>query len=211
MAHQQDESLTRARTRSMTENQALVAPAPDRLVAAVVRPALASRRRGGRDRRHSARRAEEPRLCRHRRSAARERAVRGGGRCDHLRALLHVAADLDGAELVTRRGSRRRGAGDQARRSGRGTARRGDHPGHGRPVPAAGAVSDGVDRAVPVEGGDHRVPRRCRDRRDDRRASEADRNVVERRQRVAGARDLDPGPWRDRTGRRSSWGSCRSA
>ena len=48
---------------------------------------------------------------------------------DHLRAVLHVAADLDRAELLAggRRG--RRGARDRRRRASGGAARRGDHAG----------------------------------------------------------------------------------
>jgi MFS superfamily sulfate permease-like transporter len=67
-----------------------------------------------------------------------------------------LAAVAGGAVLVTKLGGQEGGG-----------ARRGDHPSHGRPVPAACTVSDGVDRAVPVEGGDHRVSCRRRDRRDD--------------------------------------------
>ena len=91
-------------------------PAPDPDVAAPVRPRLAARRRGRGDRGHGADRAEEPRLRRHRRRAAAERAVRRGGRRDHLRAVLHLAADLDRAELVAGGGRRRRGARDRPRR-----------------------------------------------------------------------------------------------
>ena len=84
-----------------------------------LRAALAARRRRGGDRGHGAGRAEEPRLRGHRRGAAAERPVRGGRRGDHLRALLHVPAHLDGAELVAggRRG--RRGGRDRPRRTSR--------------------------------------------------------------------------------------------
>ena len=41
--------------------------------------------------------------------------------------------------------------------------------------------------------------------------SEADGDVVERRQRLAGARDLDPGPRRDPLDDAASWASSRSA
>ena len=82
-------------------------------VAAPVRAAVAARRRGGGRRGHRAGRAEEPRLRGHRRRAAPERALRRGRGRDHLRALLHVAAHLDRAELVARRGRGRRGARDR--------------------------------------------------------------------------------------------------
>ena len=62
----------------------------------------------------------------------RERALRGGGGRDHLRALLHLAAHLHGTELVARRGRRGRGARDRARRCASGPARGGDHARHGR-------------------------------------------------------------------------------
>ena len=71
---------------------------------------------------------------------------------------------------------------------------------------AARAVPPGLDRTVPLEGGDHRVPRRRRDRRDDRRAFQADRDVIERRQRVA--RALDRG---SRASARSTGRHWRSA
>ena len=46
---------------------------------------------------------------------AGEWAVRGGGRRDPLRALLHLPPDLNRAELVACRGRRRRRTGDEAR------------------------------------------------------------------------------------------------
>ena len=41
----------------------------------------------------------------------------------------------------------------------------GDHARHGRALPAAGAASPRLDRAVPLPGGRHRLPRGRRDRR----------------------------------------------
>ena len=79
---------------------------PDRRLAAALRPPLAAGRRRRRDRRHGADRAEEPRLRGHRRGAAAERPLRGGGGRAHLRGVLHVAADLDRAELLARGGRR---------------------------------------------------------------------------------------------------------
>ena len=43
---------------------------------------------------------------------------------------------------------------------GGGAARRGDRARDRPAVPAAGAVEDGLDRPLPVEGGDHGLPRR---------------------------------------------------
>ena len=85
-----------------------------------LRPLVASRRHRRRHRRHRSRRPEEPRLCGHRRRPARERALRSGRRRPRLRALLHLAAHLDRAVVVARRGGGRRGARDRARRQGRG-------------------------------------------------------------------------------------------
>ena len=80
--------------------------------------------RGGRG--DGADRAEEPRVRGHRGRAVAERALRGrGGRAD-LPALLHVAADLDGPELVACRRRRWRGGRRRARRRPGGRARRGD-------------------------------------------------------------------------------------
>ena len=58
-------------------------------------------------------------LCGHRRGAAAERSLRSRGGRAHLRGVLHVAADLDRAELLAGRCRRRRGlvtglGGDQA-------------------------------------------------------------------------------------------------
>ena len=49
----------------------------------------------------------------------------------------------------------------------------------------------GLDRPVPFQGGGHGLSRRRGGRRRDRRATEADRDVLRRRQRVAGARVVD--------------------
>ena len=85
-------------------------------VAAALRAPVAARRRGGRDRGHGPGGAEEPRVRGHRGRAAAERALRGRRRRNHLRALLHVPAHLDGAELVARGRRRRRGARHRRRR-----------------------------------------------------------------------------------------------
>ena len=61
--------------------------------------------------------------------AGAERPVRRRGGRDPLRAVLHVAADLDGAELVAGGGRRRRGAADRAGGRACGGAGRGDHAG----------------------------------------------------------------------------------
>ena len=86
-------------------------------------------------------RAEEPRLRRHRRRPAAERPLRRGRRRDHLRALLHVAAHLDRAELVAGRRRGRRGARDRPRRTEAARARRGDHARDRGPVPAVRRAS----------------------------------------------------------------------
>ena len=106
-----------------------------------------------------------------------ERPLRGGGRRDHLRALLHVAADLDRAELVAR--------GGRGRRRDRRPALAGEEAAQlvaaitlatGAAVPAARHLQAGLDRAVPVQGGRHRLPRRRRHRRRHRRAAQAHRH-----------------------------------
>ena len=165
---------------------------------------VAARRRRRRRRRHGADRPEEPRLRRHRRRAAAERPLRRGCGSAHLRAVLHLAADLHRPELVPGGGRRRRGARDRARRCAGGAARRGDHAGDRCAVPAARRLQAGLDRAVPLQGGRHRLPGRCGGRRRDRRAAEADRDVVRRRQRVAGARIVGRARSTTSTGRRSS-------
>ncbi len=98
-----------------------------------------------------------------------------------------------GPVLLARRGRGRRSACDGPRRQGRCAARRRDHARRRGAVPASRRVQDGLDRAVPLEGGRHRLPRRRRHRRDDRRAAEAHRYLVERGQRLARALDLVPG------------------
>ena len=159
---------------------------------------MAAGRRGSRDRGHGAGGAQEPRLCRDRRGAAAERALCGGGRRNHLRALLHVAPDLHRPELLAGRRRRSRGARDRARRRGRGAAGRCDRACDGPAVhPVCGSPAR-MDRSVPVEGGDHRIPRGSRHRRRDRGAAEAHRHVGRGRQRLARARELDQRPGRHR-------------
>ena len=164
----------------------------DRGVAAAVRPQGAPRRcaRGGRG--DGDDRAEGSRLRRHRRRAGAERALRGCGRRDRLRAVLHVAPHLDRAELVAgrRRGRRRAVRGRRRRRGCR--ARRGDHAGDRRVLPPARRASARLDRAVPVPGSRHGLPGGSRGRRRHRRAAEADRDVDVRRHRVGRARVVDP-------------------
>ena len=80
----------------------------------------------------------------------------------------------------------------------------------GAAVPAAGAVADGMDRPVPLEGGDHRVPGRRRDRRRDRGAAQAHRHVGRGRQRVARARVVARHARRGARGRPCSSASSRS-
>ena len=163
-------------------------PGPDRPVAAVLRPQMAARRRRRRDRRHRAHRAEGPRLCGDRRRAAPERPVRGRGGRDHLRALLHLAPDLDRAELLAgRRRGRCRRRRRPRRRAGR-RARRRDRADHRAAVPRARAPAAGMDLALPLEGGHHGLPRGRRRRRRHRRASQADRDRRGGRDRVARAR-----------------------
>ena len=134
-------------------------------------------------------RPEGPRLRGHRGRAGAERALRGGGRRDRLRAVLHVAAHLDGAELV---------AGDGRGRS-RAVHRAWAAAGAAELVAAITLVTGalflllallraGVDRAVPLPRRRDRLPRGSRGRRRRRRAAEADRHVELRRQRLAGAR-----------------------
>ena len=93
-------------------------------------------------------------------------------------------------------------------RSGR-AARRGDHAGHRRSVPADGRLQARAHRAVPVQGGGDRLPGGRGDRRGDRRAAEADRAPT-RRARTRGA-SSGPGSarWTTRTARRCSSGSRR--
>ena len=145
--------------------------------------------RSGRHRGHRADRAEEPRLRGDRRAYRCENGLYAAAAGAIIYALFctsrqistgpssSLAAVAGGAVLAT-----------GSRRPGRAQLVAAITLAHGRPVPAARAASAGLDRAVPVEGGHHRVPGRRRDRRGDRRAAEAHRHVVERRQRVAGAR-----------------------
>src|SRR3954451_5436142 len=94
-------------------------------VAAALRPAPAAGRPRGRDRGDRADRAQGPWLRGDRRRAAAERAVRGRRRRDRLRAVLHLAPDLDRAELLARRGGGRRGRRRRPRGRRGGGARRG--------------------------------------------------------------------------------------
>ena len=158
-------------------------------LAAALRSALASWRHRGRDRGHGADRAEEPRLRGHRRGASRERAVRGRRRRHHLRALLHLAAHLDGPQLVARGRRRWRGGASPASAASR-----------RRELVAAITLVTGLlflllallrmgwIAQLPLEGGGHRLPGGRRRRRRDRRAAEADRDVRGGRQRLARAR-----------------------
>ena len=170
-----------------------------------VRPPLAARRRHRGHRGHRDDRAQEPRLRGHRRHPGGERAVRGRRGRDHLRAVLHVAAHLDRAQLVARGRGRRRGPADRRRRRPR---RRSWWPrSRSRPGPCSccvGAPADGLDRPLPVEGGRDRLPRRRRHRRRHRRAAQAHRDLRGWHQRVAGARVVGPRPGRHPTGRRCS-------
>ena len=154
-------------------------------LAAPLRPPVAARRRGGGDRGHGADRAEEPRVRGHRRGAASERAVRGRRRRHRLRALLHLAAHLDGAELVARGGGRRRGGRHRpGRRAGR-AAGRGDRARHGVAVPPARALPAGLDRQLPVQGRGHGLPGGGGGRRGHRGAAQAHRHLHRGRQRLA--------------------------
>ena len=141
-----------------------------------------------RDRGHGPGRAEEPRVCGHRGGAAAERPVRRGRRGNHVRALRHVSAHLDGAELVARGGRGRRGGGHRRGRGAGGAAGRGDRAGDRAAVPAVRAPAAGMDRELPVEGRGHRIPRRSGHRRGHRGAAQAHRDVRRGRQRVARAR-----------------------
>ena len=120
---------------------------------------------------------------------AAERAVRGRGRARSLRALLHVAADLDGAELVARRRRGRRGARHRARRRRRPRSwSRRSRSSPGLLFLLLALLRLGWIAQLPLEGGDHRVPGGRGDRRRHRRAAEAHRHVRRGRQRVARAR-----------------------
>ena len=170
---------------------------PDRRVAAALRPGDAARRRPGGDRRDGDDRAEGPRLRGDRRRPGPERPVRGGRRRDRVRAVLHVTAHLDGAELVARGRRRWSGAVRGGRRRAGRRARRGDHARDRCAVPPARAAAHGLDRTVPLPRGRDGLPRGSRGRRRDRRAAEADRHVELRRQRLGGARLVAPHPRRD--------------
>ena len=153
---------------------------------------LAAGRRGRRDRGHGAGRPEEPRLRGHRGRPGRERALRRGRRRDHLRALLHVAAHLDGAELVAGRGRGRRRA---RRPASAGT--------QAAQLVAAITLVTGVlflllarvparlDRAVPLEGRVTGFLAGAAVDVVDRRAAEADRHVV----RAATTRGASSATW----------------
>ena len=109
---------------------------------------------------------------------------------DHLRAVLHVAANLDRAELVAcgrrwRRGARNELGGKEAAQLVAAITLA-----TGRAVPAARGISHGLDRAVSVQGGRDRVPGGRGGRRRHRRAAEADGNLLRGRQRVARVRHL---------------------
>ena len=164
---------------------------PDRAMAAALRPGEPARRRARRRRRDGADRAEEPRLCGHRRDPGAERPLRRGRRRDPLRALLHVAPHLDRPELalaavagsaVVVTGRRRRRGAELVAAI---TLVRAS-------VPLAGAAEAGVDRPVPLEGSRHRLPRRRRRRRRHRRAAEADGHLCRRPDRLGRARVVDP-------------------
>ena len=64
------------------------------------------------------------------------------------------------------------------------------HPRRRALVPPDRPVQDGLDLAVPVQGGHHRLPVRRRDRGGGRRAAQAHRHRVERRQFLAEALQL---------------------
>ncbi len=148
--------------------------ASGRRLAAALRPPVAARRPRCRDRRHRADRAEGPRLRGDRRRAAAERAVRGGRGRDHLRALLHVAPDLDRARA-------RRWPRSRAARSWSPASRASRPPSSSRrsrcvtgllflalALLRLGWISRFLSKAV-----DHRVPGGRRRRRRDRRAAQA--------------------------------------
>ena len=116
-----------------------------------------------------------------------ERPLRGGGGRAHLRAVLHVAADLDRTELLARGGRRRRRAVRRRRGGAGGRAGRRDHALRRRPVPALRPLPARLARALPLEGGRHGLPGRRRDGRRDRRAAEADRDLDGGGQRLARA------------------------
>ena len=163
-------------------------------------------------RRHGAGRAEEPRLRGHRRHPAAERALRRGGGRDHLRAVLHVAADLDRAELVAGGGRGRRGAVRPASRASR--PRSWSRRSRSSPAccsccwPSSGS---GWIAQFLSQGGGHRVPGGRRDRRRDRRAAEADRDRGGGRERVARARSWLRLARRRRTAPRSLVGAAALA
>ena len=91
-----------------------------------------------------------------------------------------LAAVAGGAVLATGAcGRRRRGA------------RRGDHAGLRAAVPRVRAAAAGVDRALPLQGRDHRLPGGRRRRRGDRRAAQAHRDRCGGQERVARARVVD--------------------
>src|SRR5215216_1632491 len=90
------------------------------------------------------------------------------------------------SSLAAVAGGRRRGGRTRRRRGGR--ARCGDRAGDRTAVPGARGVADGMDRAVPLQGGGHGLPRRSRRRRRHRRAAEAHRHVGRGRQRMARGR-----------------------
>ena len=93
-----------------------MAPGADRRLDPVLPTALAARRPDRRVRRRRPDRAEEPRLCGHRRDPAAERPLRRGGRCDPLSDLRDQPADLDRSELGI--GGRRRQRGRRRRDHG---------------------------------------------------------------------------------------------
>ena len=96
-----------------------------------------------------------------------------------------LAAVAGGAVLVTGLERQRGGA-----------ARGGDRDRDRGPVPAGRHPQARLARQLPLAGGRDRVPRRRRDRRRHRRAAEAHRNLLRRRERLAGARVVGPGPGR---------------
>ena len=153
-------------------------------------------------------RAQGPRLRRHRRRPGRERALcRRGGR-DHLRPVLHVSTHLDRPKLVARGRRRRRRPGDRPQWQRGGAARGGDRSRDRSAVPAGRHPQARLARQLPVAGGRDRVPCRRRDRRRHRRAAQAHRNLLRRRECLAGVRVVGSGPGRTQPGDAARRSGC---